>query len=531
MVGNHSPVWRWVQAWRKVTSSLVAQGEAFVATRLDIRMPRRTLDLMTIHRSKTETAIWGLLAFAGGCAVGWADAHATNAQGPALVLMLLAFALTLPGRAPVILVAVASATALPAVHAVLGGFGNSNLGDLLILIPAFIGAGGGRLAGSLLDTAARRLAEASAQSDTRWIERPVTTRFILAVALVVIAVAGLPSATAALRGINHVAPSWVAMVWEIMTLLGWIGLTPLLLADRPLAWRATRGGATGLTPADVATHLLLVGILSALHAAIIVALSGLLFIPLTPDWHTLALTAFTIYVPLDLLAYLSILTLGFASDVARQRRDQAQREAALQSESLNSRLAALRARLNPHFLFNALNSVHVLARAGKTEETTDVVEGLTSLLRYVLDERRPAVPLNEELEFVRRYLAVQQVRFGARLRYAIECEPSVGDASVPQLLLQPLVENAVEHGVSRALGGGEVHVTAARIGDMLRLTIDDDGPGPSGAESPAGIGLASTRERLGRLYDDRARLLLEPRLTGGTRVTIDLPFTVAQRGE
>jgi hypothetical protein len=88
---------------------------------------------------------------------------------------------------------------------------------------------------------------------------------------------GLSSANAALRVINHVALSWMAMVWEIMTLLGWIGLTPMLLDERPIASRAMRGGATGLTPTEVATHLLLVGVLTVLHAAVIVALSGLLF--------------------------------------------------------------------------------------------------------------------------------------------------------------------------------------------------------------------------------------------------------------
>ena len=323
---------------------------------------------MTIQRSKTEVAVWGALAFAGGWAAGWLDLRAIDVQSPAIVLMLITFALTLPGRAPVSVVAIAS-LGFPIMRVIASrGLTDLNAGYFVVLIPAFIGAGGGRLAGSLLDTASRRLNESSVRSDAPWTERPLTTRFILALALVIIAAVGLPSATAALSGITHASP-WVGMVWEIMTLLGWIGITPMLLDERPLAWRTTRGAAVGLTPVDVATHLLLVAVLTVIHAAAIVALSGLLFIPLTPNWHTLALTAFTIYLPLDLLAYVTILTLGFASDVERQRRDSAQREAAMQAESLNSRLAALRARLNPHFLFNALNSVHVLARAGKPEET------------------------------------------------------------------------------------------------------------------------------------------------------------------
>jgi hypothetical protein len=488
---------------------------------------------MKIHRSKTEVAIWGALAFAGGWAAGWLDLRAVDVQSPALVLMLVNFALTLPGRAPMTLVAIASALPLPLAHIIAyHTLGDLNLGYLVALIPAFIGAGGGRLAGSLLDIAARRLTDSSAESDARWLERPLSTRFILAVALVIIAALGLPSANAALRGINHVATDFVAIIWEIMTLLGWIALTPVLLDERPTARPTARHAAAGLTPTAAATHLLIIGVLTVIHAATLVALSGLLFIPLTPNWHTLARTAFTIYLPLDFLAYLTILALGFASDVERQRRDHAQREAAMQTESLNSRLAALRARLNPHFLFNALNSVHVLARAGKTEETTHVVEGLTGLLRYVLDERRQTVPLHEELEFVRQYLAVQHVRFGARLRYDIDCHAALGDTLVPQLLLQPIVENAVEHGVARALDGGEVRVAALLDGDTLRLTVDDDGPGPLAGDSAAGIGLANTRERLARLYGSRARLSLEPRSpSGGTRVRIDLPIDATPRAE
>jgi sensor histidine kinase YesM len=184
----------------------------------------------------------------------------------------------------------------------------------------------------------------------------------------------------------------------------------------------------------------------------------------------------------------------------------------------------LRARLNPHFLFNALNSVNVLARSGKAADTTRVVEGLTTLLRYVLDERRPMVPLREELEFARQYLDVQQVRFGDRLTYDLASEPIADTALVPQLLLQPIVENAVEHGVATTLAGGRVVITALVDGGALMITVDDDGPGPPAAGSSDGVGLATTRERLRRLYAERATLTIGRRPACGTRVAIALPL-------
>jgi LytS/YehU family sensor histidine kinase len=232
-----------------------------------------------------------------------------------------------------------------------------------------------------------------------------------------------------------------------------------------------------------------------------------------------------VFLPLDLLAYLTILALGFASDVERHRRLAAQRATALEAESLENRLAALRARLNPHFLFNALNSVTVLARSGKSNDAANVVDGVTSLLRYVLDDRRAAVPLREELEFTRQYLAVQQVRFGERLRSSVTSTAEANDARVPQLLLQPIVENAVEHGIAKTLDGGSVVVDAFTSDGVLRISVSDEGPGPAGSTNGNGVGLASTRERLAHLYGPAAALHLSRASdAGGTRVDVVIPL-------
>jgi signal transduction histidine kinase len=477
---------------------------------------------MKTHRSTRELAVWGALAFAGGTFASWGSGRPAEVQGPILLLMLVAFALTLPGRAPASLVAMLSTLAFPIVH--LYQVHELDPRYLILIIPASIAAFGGRLAGRLLDTAASQVGDEQAATRASWPTKPLSKRFVLAVALATIAVAGLPSVTTSLRSLAHPAAAWLSMVWQVMTLLGWIGLTPLILGGRttPDATEQVQGG---LTPGGALKHVVVVTVLVTIHAVVIVTISAALFIPMVPSWRALVFAAFVTYLPIDLLAYVAILGLGYVSDTERHRRESAQREAALRAESLDNRLAALRARLNPHFLFNVLNSADVLARSGKTAQMSKVLDGLTGLLRYVLDERRPNVTLREELDFAGRYLEVQQIRLGDRLRCSVVTQPGVDGAAVPQLLLQPIIENAVEHGIAQALDGGVVHVEARRDGDVLEIAVDDDGAGIVIEGSGAGIGLSSTRERLARLFGSRASLRVEPRsAVRGTRAVIRIPY-------
>jgi len=476
-------------------------------------------------RSWPELVTWATLTAVGGTGVALFDRTVSEVQGTVLLLMVLDFGLTLPGRAPLVLVAVASVLPLYVSFFVSAHFWNPAM--LFLLVPALIAAGGGQLAGRLLDIAATRLEPSERRAELPWYRRPLDQRVLLAVALFALAAGGVALVQAALASSGARAPLWIAVVWQIMTLLGWIGLTPLILEQRR-AMRAAGPAALSPSVADVGVHALAVVALAVVHAIAVVSIGRLLLIPKVPpysDWHDLVYAAFIIYLPLDLLAYLTIVTLGFASDVAANRRQAVAREAAFRSEMVESRLGALRARLNPHFLFNALSGVRVLAVGGKAEQAGAMVSGLTDLLRYVLDERRTLVPLDEELEFMRAYLTVQQARFGDRLRFEIDREPSLARVAIPQLLLQPIVENAVEHGVEKSLKGGSVHIRAQRVTDRLRLVIENDGPTaePSAAE---GIGLTSTRERLERLYGSSAALRLEPLEEGrGTRVMIELPLS------
>jgi hypothetical protein len=204
-----------------------------------------------------------------------------------------------------------------------------------------------------------------------------------------------------------------------------------------------------------------------------------------------------------------------------------QRRAAQLEASLGAaRLGALRAQLQPHFLFNTLNAISVLT-VDDPPRAKQMVLRLSDLLRRSLDGGAGhEVPLAGELEMLESYLGIQRARFGERLRVRLEIEPELRSALVPAFLLQPLVENAIRHGLEDgAAGHGEIVVGARRQGDTLEIFVQDDGRGlPAAAASRDGIGLANTRERLFRLYRNRQRLELRALPGGGTAVEVALPF-------
>jgi len=196
----------------------------------------------------------------------------------------------------------------------------------------------------------------------------------------------------------------------------------------------------------------------------------------------------------------------------------------LQGQLAHAQLQALRMQLNPHFLFNALNSISMLVRGGRSGEAVRMLAGLGDLLRGVLEEERPnEVPLREELDFLTRYLAIEQIR-ADRLQVRMDVAPELMDARVPNLILQPLVENAIRHGISRSSAAGLVEIGARRENGTLLLSVRDDGPGLSASEGGReGVGLSNTRARLARMYGDAQGLEMEDAEGGGTRVTIRLP--------
>jgi LytS/YehU family sensor histidine kinase len=204
--------------------------------------------------------------------------------------------------------------------------------------------------------------------------------------------------------------------------------------------------------------------------------------------------------------------------------------ARLNEELSEAQLAALRRQMEPHFMFNTLNSIAGLVRDDRNAAAVDMIVGLSEFLRRAsADSHRSQVTLAEEVEYLERYVDIQKMRFGDRLRVVVDIPADLLGAQAPYLLLQPLVENAIKHGVSRQVGGGTVSVAGARDGEALTLSVHNDGPGvPS--DWPAtrlGVGLGNLRTRLQILYGDKAELRLGSADRGGVEVVVILPFVTA----
>lgn len=232
----------------------------------------------------------------------------------------------------------------------------------------------------------------------------------------------------------------------------------------------------------------------------------------------------------NVLGYWTILGVEHAWRRYQERRRQALQlevqAAELQTRLVRAQLSALKGQLQPHFLFNTLNAIMVLVRQGKGGQAEEMLARLSDLLRSVLEDvEAQEVPLRRELESLQLYLDIEQVRFQDRLRVEIDVEPAALDAAVPHLGLQPIVENAVRHGIGRRSAAGGIRITADRVGESLQVQVSDDGPGLApGEPGSQGIGLANTRARLRQLYGDAARLTLENGPRGGAVATLVIPY-------
>jgi len=235
--------------------------------------------------------------------------------------------------------------------------------------------------------------------------------------------------------------------------------------------------------------------------------------------------------PFGVAVYFAVLGVEHATFYFVEARERETQAARLAEQLADARLSALRMQMQPHFLFNALNAVTVTVRDGDTVTATRVLERLGELLRRVIRSDQPReVTLAEELDFVRQYLEIEAVRFSDRFEPRFAIDPSLEDALVPELLLQPLVENALRHGLTHRSDATRVEIRASRDGEALRLQVIDDGPGPptEPGVSGQGVGLANTRARLATLYGDAASVTLSTGPEGGATVTVRLPYRRAE---
>jgi len=311
--------------------------------------------------------------------------------------------------------------------------------------------------------------------------------------------------------------------WTISNFLPWLLLLPLLPIVARLAERwPLEGGDWGrYLPRHLAATLLLV----LVHQTI-ATLVQWSFPDTTATFGILWTKLVTFRFPVDVLMYWGVVGAVQATRATRRAREREQAAARLEASLSEARLAALREQLHPHFLFNSLNAVSTLALRGDREQVTRALSVLSELLRLTLDTRETQeVPLGEELAFLDRYLELQQLRFGDRLTVRREIDDRALDAAVPVMLTQPLVENAVRHGIAREPGPGLLQIRAALEGATLVFEVSDSGPGfgRNGAGGE-GIGLANTRARLAGLYGDASRLECGDRTGGGARVRVSLPY-------
>lgn len=281
------------------------------------------------------------------------------------------------------------------------------------------------------------------------------------------------------------------------------------------------------------------GVVSGLVSGALLALLPLVVVPLfSSPWHWLVTYSPGVMhsashsmghnLPTNLLLGVAMVAVAQGRANRERTRRLEQTAADLRTQLAESQLAVLRARLDPHFLFNALNSVMVLARRGESQKVERLIEHLSALLRHSLDAASAqVVPLRVELEVLRHYVDIEQVRHGTRLILQLNVASAIDDRLVPSMVLQPIVENAIRHGFTDPSRPLTVKIVIEPDGTGLMLGVEDDGEGISnpGPGTPAErIGLGHTRARLAGLYGDEASLQLQPSSGGrGTRVVIRVP--------
>jgi two-component system LytT family sensor kinase len=314
------------------------------------------------------------------------------------------------------------------------------------------------------------------------------------------------------------ALSWDMVGWNL-----WVALAPfaLLLGRRfPIDRRNWVRGLLVYAPACVGFALAHSALLVLIHFFLIhgpEALPGFLankqFVLLS-DFLT------------SVIIYVLVLTFGHALDYYERYREGELKSTRLESQLAQAQLQALKMQLHPHFLFNTLHSISAL-QLEDVAAAQKMTARLGDFLRITLENvNTQEVTLGREVEFLKCYLDIERIRFGRRLTTSLDIPPDTLDAKVPNLVLQPIVENAIRHGIASRSAPGRIDISAGRVNGTLRVQVRDNGPGLSAAAGSVreGVGLANTRARLAQLYGDGDRLRLSNAPEGGLVVTLEIPF-------
>lgn len=320
---------------------------------------------------------------------------------------------------------------------------------------------------------------------------------------------------------------WRIAFWQLLVWNAWGALTPVILSlgrrlpERRSSWLR---GIMAQLPISV--------IVAAIHVAVATYLRILIepfdvwsdkrpFLQQYGD----GLRGFFLF---DFFVYWAILGVGYAFDYRDRYREREATASQLKAQLAQAQLEALKMQLHPHFLFNTLHTIAGLVRSNERQPAVNMIAGLSDLLRRALDSAdEQEVPLSEEIKFVETYLDIQKVRFSDRLRVCMRLDEATLSAQVPNLILQPLVENAIRHGISLKDSAGLIVISARLHNRMLHISVCDDGPGLQAGwrmEESNGIGVANTSERLKFLYGTEHRFELSNNETGGVTASLVIPF-------
>lgn len=324
------------------------------------------------------------------------------------------------------------------------------------------------------------------------------------------------------------------LVWELPYWLLWAGLAPVIfLFTRRFPIDRERWFSNSLL------HIVGCVVLSISHRAIYLIIGWLLHVAAYRDLTTipdLYSSDILFNLPTGFMSYGTIFLVSYVIDYYRRHEEEELKISRLRTELAQTQLRvteaqlqALKMQLHPHFLFNTLNSISALLDED-VDAADQMLARLGDLLRLTIENSgAQQVTLQEELEFLRCYLEIEQVRFHDRLAVKMHIESETLDARVPNLILQPIVENAVRHGIASRIAPGEIEIQASRAGEVLRLRVRDNGPGlqggtGSGARTREGLGLANTRARLKQMYGAAHLFEMADAAEGGLQVTLEIPF-------
>ncbi len=335
----------------------------------------------------------------------------------------------------------------------------------------------------------------------------------------------LVSSQIQLSMIDHGHDWWRIFAWQLVGWGFWVPVAPWLMhVGARLSRSHLRSSLWWLREVTTALGLTL------LHLPLAAGAFTLLQPYLPVDRYTFFESLFRSFISwfhIDLLMYCMGLAVGYGLGGYRRARASELRESQLETELARAQLETLRLQIQPHFLFNTLHSIAALVRRKSNDRALDMVIGLSELLRSTLDRsERSRVPLSEDLDFVRRYIELQRARFADRLSVSYDVAENCLDLPVPNFLLQPLVENAIRHGIARRAAPGHLAIRARLEGDYLRIEVTDNGVGlPETFESTEhqGLGLNNTRSRLLQLYGERASLAVRSRSAGGVAAIVTIP--------